>query len=225
MDRAVTFLHIPKTAGSSLVSALKERYKKVLSYYPPDGIRYRFHPDDAELLIGHFAYGFEKAIFIDRPNFLFTFLRDPIDRFVSQFYYDLTYFKNRGEPINLPAESAKHFVEEHIKNKKIIYFDNCLVRYLSGRWNYVPLGKLTSADLNLAKNNLKYFDFIGDSSRFEESLKRLSGMLGVELKPHKENIGNYSDRAELRRSDVPEQFVALDNELYNYYLSMSSRFC
>jgi hypothetical protein len=108
------YLHIPKTAGTSLTSVIYDQYNDSTAsydeggmfcdgiyYYPgePDLIRAK-HPfrtpqspkilqsikrTDLRAVVGHFAFGLHK--FIDRPTTYATMLRHPVDRIVSLYYH------------------------------------------------------------------------------------------------------------------------------------------
>ncbi|MFL9910547.1 sulfotransferase family 2 domain-containing protein [Paraburkholderia sp. RL17-337-BIB-A] len=213
------FIHIPKTAGTSLGAALSKHYNAIVTHYPPDGIKYGHHPDDVDCVIGHFAYGFNRHILGGRESFEFTFLREPRKRFVSQLHYDLRFFSDLSstDAPALPEALNADSVREFINANELLYFDNCLVRYLSGRWNYVPLGALTERDLDLAKENLMRLDFIGDVDNYESDARRLGDLLGFEIETLKENRGDYAEGDAFPSEAIPEQFVEMDAELYRFY--------
>lgn len=216
----VAFIHIPKTAGTSLGMALRKHYKAIANHYPPDGVECDYHPDDLDCVMGHFAYGFSDYLLAGRQAFNFTFLREPKNRFTSQFNYDARYFSESGRVSmsDFLAASEVDAVSRFVEENELLYFDNCLVRYLSGRWNFVPIGALREGDLDRAKENLMRLDFVGDMDSYEYDVRRLSGLLGFQLEVLGENRGEYI-RREGSAHDlmVPERFVELDAELYKFY--------
>ncbi len=82
------FLHIQKCAGTSLVAMLREAYGEG-SVYHGSG-HFMLHPGELtkySLVAGHFNYDHIKLL-IPRKNMrIFTFLRNPKDRFLSFYYY------------------------------------------------------------------------------------------------------------------------------------------
>jgi hypothetical protein len=214
------FIHIPKTAGTSLGVALRKHYNAIDEHYPPDGVKYAYHPDDVECVMGHFAYGFNRHILGSRESFEFTFLREPRDRFISQLRYDFKFFSDLESPISpkIPEIINVDSIWEFVEKNELLYFDNCLVRYLSGRWNYAPLGTLTERDLDLAKENLLQLDFVGDVKSYESDVRRLGDLLGFEIEVLTENRGEYtSGNTVLNETVIPERFVEMDVELYRFY--------
>lgn len=221
------FIHIPKTAGTSLGVALRKHYDAIDTHYPPEGIEYGYHPEAVDCIMGHFAYGFNRHILGGRESFEFTFLREPRKRFISQLKYDFKFFSELDGtdgptlPDILNADSVKYFVEKN----ELLYFDNCLVRYLSGRWNYAPLGSLTEHDLDLAKENLLRLDFVGDVDCYELDVHRLGKLLGIEIEILQENRSDYTTEDNFFHSAaIPEQFVEMDAELYRFYLESVRQF-
>jgi hypothetical protein len=216
----VAFIHIPKTAGTSLGIALRKHYKAIASHYPPDGVEYDYHPDDLDCVMGHFAYGFSDHVLAGREAFKFTFLREPKNRFISQLNYDIRYFSSLGKMSisDSLAISEVDAVSRFVEENELLYFDNCIVRYLSGRWNFVPMGALREGDLDRAKENLMRLDFVGDMDSYESDVRRLGDLLGFQLDVLGENRGGYV-KGEGSALDlvVPERFVEFDVELYRFY--------
>ena len=79
----IAHIHIPKTAGTAIRAALKRAGKRVLSI---DGFKTHFDPATdrgIEVVSGHFGY---KTAWIVGGDIV-TVLRDPVDRFVSFYYF------------------------------------------------------------------------------------------------------------------------------------------
>lgn len=83
--RPAVFLHIQKTAGSSIVDTAKLAYGNDLASHgdyltlPTEEINKR------RFVSGHFGYSFTKPFMANR--FSFTFLRNPLERLVSMYYF------------------------------------------------------------------------------------------------------------------------------------------
>lgn len=96
-ESMLIFLHIPKTAGNSVFNVIRRQY--------PAGGRYELDMDwdrrqetiDAFATLaetekrriafigGHTFYGLHRSV--PQPSVYMTFMRDPVDRFVSHYYF------------------------------------------------------------------------------------------------------------------------------------------
>src|SRR5687768_14239089 len=87
----LVFVHIPKTAGVTFSTILAGFYQPgVYSIYSTAEIAKFQQLTEAqrgtyELLQGHFPYGIHD--YIPRPTQYITFLRDPVARVVSLYYF------------------------------------------------------------------------------------------------------------------------------------------
>ncbi|MBF0551603.1 MAG: sulfotransferase family 2 domain-containing protein, partial [Deltaproteobacteria bacterium] len=172
-SKKYVFLHIPKTAGYSLFSL----YTQVLG---PDNVRnivdnsIGVHNvtllDDFPLIGGHFTYSLINDFFSDR--YKITFLRHPVDRFISQYAYakhnvsSLPIFR-----IMLAKEKDLEDYVNYCRSRPNMYdLLNTQTWYLSG--NLDPALDKTQR-LELAKKNLASFDFIGIQEFFSDSINLL----------------------------------------------------
>lgn len=91
-------IHINKTAGTSFEEILRDNYSKVYRINSHDGDRNRrsnscdgdklfdYVPDDADVMHGHFK-AYEVNIYNSIP--IITWVRNPVDRVISNYFYDL----------------------------------------------------------------------------------------------------------------------------------------
>jgi len=96
-DKALIFLHIPKTGGTTLHSIIGRQYAPkvtftILGFDLPQRIKefLALPPEQREkirLLKGHIPYGLHKHLSV--PATYITILRDPVDRIISLYYYIL----------------------------------------------------------------------------------------------------------------------------------------
>ncbi|WP_216828248.1 sulfotransferase family 2 domain-containing protein [Alkalihalobacterium elongatum] len=196
-NSVIIFLHIPKTAGSTFNSLIEKQYEnnytmispkygeeKVADYFNAIGPK-----EKLEVVRGHFPFGVHK--YLPQKNFTYiTFLRDPIERVISAYYY------MKSNPIHpyyykMNQTSLYEFVSEKAFHWAVYNRQTCL---LNGHgWNY---------DLDVAKENItKYFSVVGITERFNESIKLLNDSLGWNIcniskvnvnpnKPKKSEIAN-----------------------------------
>ncbi|MFG6115358.1 sulfotransferase family 2 domain-containing protein [Halobacillus sp. MO56] len=197
-DRLVCFLHIPKTGGKTLWNILEKQSEDVLVWH------------------GKF---FEE---LSKPFEFFTFLRDPVDRVLSTFYYIQNYER---DPLHKKVKrmNFEEFVE-YMKNEDIgdkpypkkdlrsIRFRtvNLATRYLSGG---------NPSDIKKAKENLKnYFPVVGFTDMYNESLFLLKEHFNFDIsKVDKIN----TNRKRPKKNVVPKSIIktiaelnSLDIELY-----------
>lgn len=224
------FLHIPKTAGTTLQDF-------ILSHYKPRGKYFRFtgHEDQAsvfakltqterdefDVVAGHVHFGVHDTL--TRPATYLTMLRDPVERFISHYYHILrhtdhylhTYVAGRGYSLHEYATAGLN--QEG---------DNDQVRWLTVREHgEVPLGQVTRAMLEEAKWNLENgIAVFGLAERFTDSLRCFCAAFGWEaVKPVTFRKRLNTNAARPKRDQIaPETLEAIrdgnryDVELYEF---------
>lgn len=165
------FLHIQKTAGSTLHNIMGRQYPKetIFNIYNTIDDLGKFEKLSAgqkkniRLVKGHFPFGLHEQL--EGSSEYITILRDPVERTISHFYHaaeDKTHF--RYEEIRKNNYSLMDVLEKGIMPN----LDNNMVRMLSGE-NRVPFGSCTEAMLDKAMYNLEnHFSIIGLQTRFDE---------------------------------------------------------
>lgn len=202
--RTYIFHHLPRCGGTSLRSSLSASKRVFNDYRLGWGKVYPFkYPlarfDENDCLSGHFelegCHLFQRypKIFDNRRFILFTFIRDPLDLIISYYYYRLKMEKN---------------VDKDIRN------------HLFMHKNY--LAKVLNVTFQNYKTILDRYDFIGIFEEYDESLLRLSTLLGNK-NLIKKNI-NKAKKNELLNSITPEDIIKfkkqneLDFTIYKYCL-------
>ncbi|WP_448871328.1 sulfotransferase family 2 domain-containing protein [Desulfobulbus propionicus] len=213
----IIFLHIPKTAGTTLREIVYAQYAvdritpiyrderfmdmETFSQLPPE------KKDAADIFIGHFAYGFHQHLSGNRPYKYATMLRHPIARGLS-LYNHLKNLQFAGSEISF---------SELLKNKGS-QFRNNQSRYIAG-WGTQKM--LETAIQNIEKD----FLFVGITERFNESLLLASHDLGWQLKPYKRRnvtstmwATNYADQLRNDKESMQElqKLNTIDMQLYEY---------
>jgi hypothetical protein len=236
----LVFVHIPKTAGSTLRSALNmnepgARSRALGNVFKGGGgidgtvmarMRKGEGPDltGVGIVRGHFPLGIREYL----PNYLpkrrelhcFTFLRDPIERILSHYYA----IRDRREGEEEPGKYAESPLPPDPTLDDALaagyVHDNLHTRMLCG--DPEPFGEVTEEMLAEAKRNLREeLVFFGLTERFDESLvlaKRRLG-LGAILYRSSGRVNPQRPRgdevpAELRLA--AERSNRYDIELYRY---------
>lgn len=174
------FLHIPKTAGTTLNYVLQRQYSKPGAIYtlgspePEQGVRElnKLPPDQrsaVQLLRGHCAFGAHR--FLTEPSSYFTVLRNPIDRVVSHYYYVL---RTPTHEDHARLIEKKYTLVQYIQSGEVSMFDNGQTGMLAGRAGVdfrADFAKCGAAALELAESNLaQYFDVAGLQEEFDSTL-------------------------------------------------------
>jgi hypothetical protein len=224
MKRAL-FLHIPKTAGTSIQAMARALYgnDEVCSH---DDYRKLELEKIARLkfVSGHFGIGLSLKVREER--YFFTFLRDPRERLISLFRF---YKGWRRAPARLrqfmDTLSFEDFLRLGAQDMRPRLLDPALI------WNTQVCqlslhtwGAATAPNdlrpelLKRAKSNLQLFDAVGLVETFEVDIRRIFGDLGVS--PIKISYSNVSEMAELKptlaEEKLLEQVTELDRELYSH---------
>jgi Sulfotransferase family len=213
------FLHLPKTAGSTVVRILEREYGNdaVLPLYDS-----KFGDEVAELapdqaartraIAGHFYFGVHDDV-PARCRY-FTFLREPVERIVSHYHFV------RHQPTHYLHEAATSMsIGSYVEFCGTAEPNNDQTRLLAGRGMASHDGRCTPEMLPVAKRNLDRHDVVGLTDEFDRSLLLLAHAFGWR-RPYyvKENVarrrrGNELDD-ETRAAIVAGN--ALDVELYRY---------
>ncbi len=175
--KQIIFPHIPKTAGSSFLSSLVEANvpaERVYRYRTNAGVRQMMfdrQARNADFVSAHLPHGLHR--FTSRSVAYMTFLRDPIDRAVSWYYWikDMDRIDlYRRHPLRNYADSVsiKEFYENPVHA-------NTQTRYIAGIAHHAvyPRMRLNGYHehvLKRAKAHLTSYACFGLLERFEESV-------------------------------------------------------
>jgi hypothetical protein len=189
--RQLCFLHVGKTAGTSVQHALFEAMGNAAIFH--ESLENFDTVSAAELaindlVIGHFMYQHVAKLRPDR--FLVTFLRDPVQRVISNYH-----FLKSGSPVSAYSERAIEAAKV-LTLKEFLSCDDPGVRMISENfqakalaYDIRPEHQSAIRDLRAeAERNLASFDFVGVVEYFDQSMFALSDAVGVELAIRKVNI-------------------------------------
>jgi hypothetical protein len=228
VDETVIFVHIPKTAGSSVRSLIAQNYnlKKVFAFSGLERGRNWYwscdtaYHDQFHMIHGHEVYGVHRSL--SRPYRYFTFLREPIARYFSDFFFAKDY------PPHWLHKEIKSGEVDVMAYAELCYlrpdFDNLMTQYISGCY----MEPVTAETLKLAKHNLEHeFAGVGLSGKFEESALRFARLFGwrhpffISKNISLEKIDLVPDAARKRVEDK----YGYDIELYQFGCELYERQC
>lgn len=218
------FLHIPKSAGSTLRYIIKEKYKGnfgVVNWHwtlwkNKDYLKQNFDfskLSENQIVYGHFNYGLHE--FLNQEVQYFTILRDPFKRVQSGYFHILR-----------DAHSAYHFkiknmsFDEYLGSQLILDVDNGQVRRISGIGDEVPFGELTEQHYNKAIQNIEdHFLFVGLTENFNASLYLLSKLMNWKSPYYWTQNKGKNKKQELINANDKQKAIDLnkwDYKLYDY---------
>lgn len=218
------FLHIPRTGGSTLKEALRQRLgpsARSLGNYYKDAVRTTEALDaaahDPELLV---LYGHAPIDVVDRhlPGAtLVTIVRDPVERTISQYRH---YVENEViPPFNLVRDEGLSLLE-CVRDGRFV-LDNVQTRMLSGARE--PFGNCPRSALETAKRNLaERFAVAGATERYDEAVAEVAALLGwdgIECERYNESAfrPKVSDLTAEELATI-HAFNRLDTELHAFVL-------
>lgn len=180
------FVHIPKTAGTTLSRIIERQYARAHTYTimqengPFSGSQDDFRQLSAgrraslQLVKGHVAFGMHREL--QQSSSYFTLLRQPVARVLSHYAH-----ARRDPQHNLHPFMKRMSLREALTagGSEALAFDNFQTRLISGVWNTVPFGALEDDVLQTAIGNLQqHFAVVGLVERFDDTLLLLQRLYG-----------------------------------------------
>jgi hypothetical protein len=190
-DGAVIFLHIGKTAGSTLRTILHRnvpasRRLLVQSAQRLDSLRPRREntlrdfaalPEErrraARLIEGHVIFGIHESV--PGPSTYITLLRDPVSLVISQYRYVLRTPTHRLHEL---VTSQGLSLADYVRAGVSLETDNSQTRAISGDVS-AAFGECSDAMLEAARSSIEQrFSVVGFTERFDETLILLRAAFG-----------------------------------------------
>lgn len=245
-DEKLVFLHIPKTAGTTVHDVLVSQFTN--AQVCPDRFatldRMNFHEIDTfRYFSGHFTK--YEVDCIPGPKFVLTFLREPKDRILSLYYFW------RSTPWKI-IENGKMEGPRIAKSVSLLEFlrhtganipasiNNTITRTLLGplrKRNMIKSGfrfEEPEQCLECALVNLQRLNFVGFQETFSADFTSLLQMLNIQAgTPSSANVtGARAGWEPVEREDITPEIIAelnrltrLDQQLYNLALANKHKLC
>lgn len=209
LEECVIFLHLPKTAGTTVNRLIEWEYRLSEMYsidpvlfewsaahlrkLPPERLR------KVRMFKGHMLFGLHEVI--PQPATYITVLRDPVDRVISAFYFMRGY---KFHPLYWRMRRENWTLEDFIRRSQR---DNVQCKIVAGSDYNAPC---TREIMEQAKYNLRtHFSVVGLSERLEESLALMKIRFGWKL-------SSYSSfnvtRSRPKKHDLPNSTLDLIHE-------------
>jgi len=181
--RRIIFMHIPKAAGSTVNAYFKTRFgadrsRRVVvldDHKSPDWEERLEAARQARFVYGHFGGATLDAIRGDA--FVFTFLRDPLDRIKSAYAF---LAGHHDESVRIRNHGLKAFVASR-DPADLLYTDNGQTRQIAVAFDYRDALSMPREEwLDRALERLSTFDHIGFVEDFDDSLFTLIDKLAMD---------------------------------------------
>jgi hypothetical protein len=231
----IFFMHIPKCAGT----ALKDIVSKILGHQNvyhitpeiikknvlDESIRHRF-------VWGHFPYRFLQQM--QTPITRVSFLRDPVDRVISLYYYwrssdldqvgpklakelsllDFLGSKNRAVRMQVENIQAWHFIDHYAP----VFRNKYMTREADPSYDDL---------LDVAKAHLDEFEYVGLTEHFDQSVKDICEVYGWPVPKSVPRVNKTVGRPRVSMiSDTERERILelnkVDVGLYEYVKAKSS---
>jgi len=237
-DDVLFFLHIPKTAGTSLTQSLVERWGEDVTITPERLNTIRQVPASVlqrvKFVYGHFNRTICRNRLIVPPNFTITFFRDPVSHYLSIYNHirrDPDFgFTTRATKGDLAlshkiAEIANTGdIRAFLDAPECSVFDNFQTKYLVDGIRFKPDLQESEALVDEALACLELLGSFGITDRYNESLQLINRALNLSeaLTPRKVNEAPNSEQLEIAE-DIIEEIryrTRYDLILYNSALAL-----
>jgi hypothetical protein len=214
---ALIFLHIPKSAGTTLNRLIEWEYP-IRQMYSVDPVFFRWSrarlwrlPQQRlqrfRVFKGHMPFGLHEVL--PQPATYITVMRGPVERVLSAYFFMKNYVLH---PNYWKFRRERWTLEDFVRRSPR---ENVQTKMIAGADYDAPC---TAETLAKAKENLRYFTVLGLTERFEESLALMKLRFGWRL----ESYSSFNvTRTRPKKPDLPQSTLNLiaernrfDIELY-----------
>lgn len=238
IKKKLFFMHIAKTAGSSLNDFLDKKFINNRTITHLEGTQIldgKFNINDYDFLSGHLRIIRIENI-LDLSEFTkITILRRPVDQLASHLKWvrhisddvNSKFFKSHKQDIrklslklrniNFSNPNDLDVFFNNMNDLEINLFDNCQTRYFLPDQVFTKLGK---SHLNYAIKTLDKFILVGIMEEYKKFIEILCQIMNWErpIPSKRKNINSNNYGLDLKNKDILKilnSHVKLDNILYN----------
>jgi hypothetical protein len=213
------FVHIPKTAGSTLHDILYRQYskKRMYSCWKVDDIDQidRLTESEKEKIVvikGHIRLAIAKKI--PQKLLFFTMLREPVARTISHYYYIKRFEKHY---FYKEMKEKNYSLKELLEGGFINNMDNCQVRFLSDEHD-VAFGEINETHYKKAIENLDNLMYIfGLVEYYDESILLFQDAFQWKTPFYaSRNITSAKEKSQDHPIELLERYNKYDLMLYKY---------
>lgn len=186
IDDLWVMVHLPKTAGTTVASQLLEMRQPSLNLYIDgkadnlteeerwqgaiDEFLKRQDTSKIRFLTGHFpVYVLDRILVLGRTVRFFTFMRDPVSRFISDYRYCLTPRHPHYKEFRITYPKIEDYLKEAYAHDRMFK-------------QFAPAQDASVSDVIASVR--KKFTFLGFTEKFDQSVDWLGKLLCVSLNAH-----------------------------------------
>lgn len=224
-SKIIIFMHIPKTAGTTLRGIIEREYSEIAYGY--GGFKEEYNSlsrymgsraSDLQCIIGHIPFGIHS--YYNRNFHYITFIREPIDRVISLYYYRLYNKKYLpAEDIGLEKFLSNYYTQACNLQTKFLSRDVDIADMVSLE-NFIKYKNEVKPDFEKAINNLERYFTVGVTDYFNISISLIGRELGWNKLDYQEKNINLvtPGRKELSKGliELIKEKNSLDMKLYSY---------
>jgi hypothetical protein len=215
------FVHVPKTAGTSLRESLARTGRHIVTIYGDIGqtaLEATATKKDGHdpIFFGHVQFGVHERLGV--PPVYATVLRNPIDRVISWYRHQA---REEGLPFYRDIQNGMTLADVLTTGH---------TREISNHMTYIISGGRdcstnSRSALEEAKHNLESFGFVGIAESLAKDLPRLAALLGTGwLRVSRHNAAPpCTEKWPRKAKEVVAEYNRLDLELYEYANEIARR--
>lgn len=213
----LAFVHIPKTAGTTLHKILSHQYPRVFIHHDSLGpaspeLAAKIRTADPQIIMGHSSVGLHR--FIPEIRYI-TCLRDPISRLVSHYHHAL---HTPDHYLHSPLVAGKMDLADYVASGLSGELSNGMTRMLAGVDDF-HRAIVDGQTLALVKSNIEsFFEGVILSEFFDAGILMLAESLHWKTPYYlRRKVGHYtkaSSKPDRRTQAIIQESNRLDCELY-----------
>lgn len=225
----IIFLHIPKTAGTTLNQILQRQYEPQQSFFMGANAQasiktFKELPAEEKAAIrlaaGHTAFGFHN--YLPGSTTYFTFMREPVERVISFYHYVRS---SEQHYLNHAVVNDFSGIAQFVSSGITKMVDNGQTRMISGTWLEPGYGEIDSEIFEQAKANLhQYFGVVGLTEAFDTTLLLLQDSFNWQnvnyVRHNVTTVARVERLLSAEDRDIVTSFNQWDSALYKHAQEM-----